>query len=318
MKVFLYFLFLLLPAACADLRVGFYSSTCPQAESIIRAVVQRRFARDRSITGSLLRMHFHDCFVRGCDASILIDTTTQKPSEKTAGPNLTVRGYELIDEAKAALEAQCPSTVSCADIITVATRDSVALAGGPSYAIPTGRRDGLVSNPEEVNLPGPGSSVPQALEVFRAKGLTLTDMVTLLGAHTVGIAHCGFFQDRLSNFRGTGSPDPSMDPVLRAKLVQTCRSGSGQEPSTFLDQATPFVFDNKFYGQVLSKRGVMRIDQELSLDSSSSGIVSSLASDSVRFGQQFGEAMVKLGSVDALVGSAGEIRKNCRLFNQRN
>lgn len=56
----------ILGLASAQLKVGFYSSTCPKAESIIRGVVQQRFNRDRSITAALLRMHFHDCFVRVC------------------------------------------------------------------------------------------------------------------------------------------------------------------------------------------------------------------------------------------------------------
>ncbi|RXI06351.1 hypothetical protein DVH24_018393 [Malus domestica] len=88
---------------------------------------------------------------RGCDASILIYSTRRKPSEKLAVPNLTVRGYELIDEIKKSLEAACPSTV-CSDIVTLATGDSVVLAGGPNYTAPTGRRDGLVSNPNNVKL----------------------------------------------------------------------------------------------------------------------------------------------------------------------
>lgn len=56
---------LLLPlVVVADLRVGFYNKTCPNAETIIRQVVQKRFNSDRSITAALLRMHFHDCFVK--------------------------------------------------------------------------------------------------------------------------------------------------------------------------------------------------------------------------------------------------------------
>ena len=101
-------------------------------------------------------------FMQGCDASILIDSTSKEQSEKDAGPNLTVRGYELIDAAKKNLEAACPSKVSCADIVALATRDAVFLSGGPFYPVPTGRRDGLVSNPDEVNLPGPTLSVSQA------------------------------------------------------------------------------------------------------------------------------------------------------------
>ncbi|KAL8095101.1 peroxidase 44-like [Apium graveolens] len=298
----------------ADLRVGFYNSTCPNAESIVRQVVQNRFRTDPSITAALLRMHFHDCFVRGCDASILIDSTKSKSSEKDASPNLTVRGYELIDEAKKNLEAACPSTVSCADIITIATRDSVALAGGPNYIIPTGRRDGLVSSVSEVSLPSPSFSVSQALQSFSAKGLTLNDMVTLLGAHTVGIAHCNFFQARLFNFQGTSKPDPTMDPTLVAILSKVC--GSGSNPAAFLDQNTSFVFDNQFYNQILLNRGVLLLDEQLALDKLSAPMVLNFARNGAAFQQSFANAMVKMGSIQVLVGTAGEIRQNCRVFNQ--
>ncbi|XP_047340030.1 peroxidase 44-like [Impatiens glandulifera] len=304
----------IVPLVTAQLKVGFYSATCPRAEQIVRQVVQKRFAADRSITAAFLRMYFHDCFVRGCDASILIDSTPKKQSEKDAGPNQTVRGFEIIDEIKTNLEAACPSKVSCADIIALATRDSVSLAGGPSYQIPTGRRDGLVSNPNDVNLPGPTVSVSQALQIFKAKKLTLNDMVTLLGGHSVGIAHCNFFQDRLSNFQGTGKPDSTMDPVLVSKLTRVCATQPG---TAFLDQNTSFILDNEFYNQIKKKRGVMQIDQQLALDASSAPIVNNLAKNPAMFKNNFAAALVKLGNVGALVGQAGEIRKKCNVFNKK-
>ncbi|PON64518.1 Peroxidase [Parasponia andersonii] len=310
--IFLSFV-VLTPCVLAQLRVGFYNTTCPSAEQIVKQVVQERFAKDSSITAALLRMHFHDCFVRGCDASILINSTSKKPSEKSAGPNLTVRGFEIIDEAKRRLEAACPSKVSCADIVTLATRDSVFLAGGPKYIVPTGRRDGLVSNPNEVNLPGPTLSVSAAFQSFQAKGLTLNEMVVLLGAHTVGFAHCNFFSDRLSNFQGSGSPDPTMDPALVRNLTSVCAKGTN--PKTFLDQNTSFVFDNEFYHQIILNRGVLQIDQELALDSSTSGFVSDFASKPVLFSQRFADTMIKMGKIEVLVGKAGEIRKKCGAFN---
>lgn len=316
MKNVVLVLLFVLPLALADLRVGFYNSTCPQAESIVRQVIQKRFRADQSITAALLRMHFHDCFVRGCEASILIDSTATKPSEKTAGPNFSVRGYDIIDEAKKSLEAACPSTVSCADIITLATRDSVFLAGGPSYNVPTGRRDGLVSNPDEVDLPAPSLSVSEALQAFTAKGFTLTEMVTLLGGHSVGVAHCGLFEDRLSNFQGTGAPDPTMDSSLVAKLKGICGNSTSNDPTAFLDQSTSFIMDNQFYKQIMQKKGVLQIDQELAVDKSSAGIVSRFASDANSFKKSFASAMVKMGNVQVLTGNAGEIRRNCRAFNQ--
>ncbi|XP_070667531.1 peroxidase 44-like [Malus domestica] len=204
----------------------------------------------------------------GCDASILIYSTRRKPSEKLAVPNLTVRGYELIDEIKKSLEAACPSTV-CSDIVTLATGDSVVLARGPNYIAPTGRRDGLVSNPNNVKLHSPSFLVYEALEAFIAKGMTLNDMVTLLGAHTVEFAHCNFFQDRLSDFQGSGSPDPSMDPALVSNLSTLCAASSN--PTTFLDQNTSSTFDNQLYNHILLKRGVLQIDQELASDTPGSG-----------------------------------------------
>ena len=116
-------LFLLLIAMAAALaqgqgtRVGFYSYTCPYVESIVKETVTAHFNSNPTIAPGLLRMHFHDCFVRGCDASDLI---TGSSTERTAGPNSLLRGYEIIDDAKTRLEAACPGMVSCADIRALA------------------------------------------------------------------------------------------------------------------------------------------------------------------------------------------------------
>jgi len=105
-------------------RVGFYSSTCSQAESIVKSTVTSHVNSDSSLAPGLLRMHFHDCFVQGCDASVLI---AGPGTERTAFANLGLRGFEVIDDAKTKLEAVCPGVVSCADIVALAARDSVVL-----------------------------------------------------------------------------------------------------------------------------------------------------------------------------------------------
>lgn len=48
----------------AQLQTGFYSKSCPKAEDIIRRFVGQHIPNAPSLAATLLRMHFHDCFVR--------------------------------------------------------------------------------------------------------------------------------------------------------------------------------------------------------------------------------------------------------------
>lgn len=193
----------------------------------------------------------------------------------------------------------------------------MALGGGIRYIIPTGRKDGLLSDPALVHLPSPSFSVSNALQFFTAKGFTLDEMVTLLGGHTVGFAHCSTFQDRLSS--ALGRVDPTMDPGLDAVLVKLCGSNKTpkSDPQAFLDQnsSSTFLFDNEFYHQMLLKRGVLHIDQQLALDPLSRDMVQNFAANETAFQEKFANAMIKLGSVDVVDETEGEVRKNCRAFN---
>lgn len=66
--------------------------------------------------------------LQGCDGSVLLDSNGVIVSEKGANPNRnSLRGFEVIDDIKAAVEEACPWTVSCADIVAIAARDSVVL-----------------------------------------------------------------------------------------------------------------------------------------------------------------------------------------------
>uniref|UniRef100_M1B6G3 peroxidase n=1 Tax=Solanum tuberosum TaxID=4113 RepID=M1B6G3_SOLTU len=229
-----------------ELRVGFYEGKCGKTnvEGVVQNVVETWHfeEKEKDIAAALLRMHFHDCFVKGCDASILLDGLT---SERKAVPNSSVRGFGLIDAIKEALEAECQGLVSCADIISMATRDAVVLAGGKWYDVETGRRDGDVSLASNVNLPAATISVSDSIKLFASKNLTQYDMVYLLGGHTVGIARCSLFKDRIYNFNKTGGPDPSMSPWLLAELKDKCPRISLIFDNTYpLDVKTPSLVDN--------------------------------------------------------------------------
>jgi peroxidase len=93
---------------------------------------------------------------------------------------------------KAKVEAACPNTVSCADVLTLIARDVVVLTKGPFWPVALGRRDGTVSHATEVanELPPAFGDVPLLTKIFASKGLDLKDLVVLSGAHTLGTAHC--------------------------------------------------------------------------------------------------------------------------------
>lgn len=45
------------------LEIGIYTDRCPEAEAIIFSWVEKAVSEDPRMAASLLRLHFHDCFV---------------------------------------------------------------------------------------------------------------------------------------------------------------------------------------------------------------------------------------------------------------
>lgn len=228
-----------------------------------------------------------------------------------------MRGYEVIDEAKAELEAICPQTVSCSDIIAFAARDSAQGVGGIKYAVPSGRRDGRISLEDEAgqNLPPSTFNAQQIEENFARKGLSLQDMVTLSGAHSIGVSHCSSFSKRLYNFSSTQGQDPSLDPMFARALKRKCPPNAANDQTVPLDVRTPNRLDNKYYKNLKNNHGVLTSDQTLVNSPSTAGIVRENAKNEMAWKHKFAAAMVKMGYIDVLTGNQGEIRKNCRVVN---
>ncbi|XP_028808610.1 peroxidase A2-like [Neltuma alba] len=305
----------------AQLTSTFYSTSCPNASSIVTNAVQQALQSDPRIGASLIRLHFHDCFVNGCDGSILLDVGGNITlSEKNAAPNNnSARGFGVVDNIKSALENSCPGVVSCADILALAAEASVSLSGGPSWTVLLGRRDGLTANQAGANtaIPSPVESLANITNKFSAVGLNTNDVVALSGAHTFGRAQCRFFSNRLFNFNGSGNPDPTLNTTYLATLQQNCPQNGNGSTLNNLDPSSPNTFDNNYYKNLLMNRGLLQSDQELFSTNGSStvSIVNNFANNQTAFFQAFAQSMINMGNISPLTGSQGEIRSNCRKVN---
>ncbi|KAH7569735.1 hypothetical protein ACOSP7_013408 [Xanthoceras sorbifolium] len=291
---------------------SYYHTSCPEAEAIIFQKMEEWSKKDETILPSILRLFFHDSVVRGCDGSILLN---HEGSERTAEASKTLRGFEVIDEIKKALEEKCPKTVSCADILTAAARDATHLLKGPYWLVPYGRKDGKFSVAKEADdlVPMGHEIISSLLELFQSMGLNVLDLVVLQGAHTVGRATCGRIQDRIYNYNGTGEADKSIDKQFLNYLTRKCRWASEYVD---LDPITPNKFDAIYFKNILDKNmGLLATDQALTSSISTLKLVSAFVNSPALFDYQFGASMTKLSKVNVLTGDEGEVRTNCNFVN---
>ncbi|CAL5386317.1 unnamed protein product [Camellia sinensis] len=311
---FVLFVFLLMNSSSAQLSTNFYSKTCPKLLDTAKSVVKYAVSQERRMGASLLRLHFHDCFVNGCDGSILLDDTSSFTGEKTAGPNNnSVRGFNVIDDIKSKVEGICPGIVSCADIVAIAARDSVEVLGGPTWEVKLGRRDSKTASFSAANsgvIPPPFSTLNNLINRFQAVGLSTKDMVALSGAHTIGQARCLLFRTRIYN-------ETNIDSSFAEKKQGSCPfpSGSGDNNLAPLDLESPTVFDNEYYKNLINQKGLLHSDQILHNGGSTDSLVEKYSQSSNTFNSDFTAAMVKMGDISPLTGSKGEIRKKCWKVN---
>ncbi|KAF7833905.1 peroxidase P7-like [Senna tora] len=293
----------------AQLSPNLYAKSCPNLQNIVRNGIRQAVAKEARMGASILRLFFHDCFVQGCDASILLDDTASFTGEKNAAPNQSARGFEVIDSIKTSVEAACNATVSCADILALAARDSVFQLGGPSWTVSLGRRDARTASQSGANsqIPSPFSDLSTLISMFAAKGLNARDMTVLSGGHTIGQAQCLFFRNRIYN-------ESNIDATFAASRKANCPQTGGDTNLAPLD-ATPTTFDNSYYRDLVSRRGLFHSDQVLFNAASQDALVRTYSTNSALFFRDFAAAMVKMSNISPLTASQGEIRKNCRVLN---
>nr|GLL30399.1 peroxidase 2-like [Ipomoea trifida] len=264
---------------------GFYANTCPNVVGIVKRTTASFISQSPSLAASLLRLHFHDCFVRGCDGSVLLNSTNGIPAEKDAIPNKTLRGFQVIDAAKATIN-------------------------GPYWAVPLGRRDGVVSLSSEAlnGLPAPFANITDLKSTFGALGLSVKDLAVLSGKIFISFM-------RLYNFTGNGDTDPSMDQAYIQQLKAKCPPAD-VTTTVEMDPGSSRIFNTGYFTAVSARKGLFQSDAALLNDAETKAYVQQQTNSATStFLKDFAASMVKMGQIGVLTGTAGEIRKNCALRN---
>ncbi|KAJ8634727.1 hypothetical protein MRB53_008994 [Persea americana] len=303
-------------SSSSSLSLDFYAASCPNVEMLVKNAVRSVSSTDSTLPGKLLRLLFHDCMVEGCDGSVLL---RGNGTERTDPANKSLDGFSVVESIKQLLEVLCPGTVSCADILALAARDAVEMTGGPSAEVPMGRRDGRVSSASSVrsNIVDTSFTLDQMIHLFNSKGLSLDDLVTLSGAHTIGFAHCSAFSDRFevdSNGR-LKLIDGSLDKNYVAQLMNQCPVDANESTTVSNDPETTFVFDNQYYRNLVASKGLFQSDSVLFSDKRTREQVENFAESQEGFFGRWGESFMKLTVVDVKTGNEGEIRRECNVIN---
>ncbi|CAN1278395.1 Peroxidase 10 [Linum perenne] len=256
---------------------------------IVRYGVWSAVNNESRIAASLLRLHFHDCFV-----NVTNDTVAFKGEKNAQANRNSARGYEVIDRIKDDVEKACPATVSCTDILALAAREAVVLTGGPYWPVALGRRDSLTAN--------------DITAKFASKGLDVKDVVVLSGS-------CISSQRRLFNFKNSGKPDPSLDSSALTNLQGKCPNQNESNSNLVQLDSTTTRFDNAYYTNIVNNGGILDSDQALLVNPTTGDMVRSYSSNQYLFYSDFKASMMKLSSVGVLTGKNGEIRRKCGSVN---
>lgn len=128
------------------------------------------------------------------------------------------------------------------------------------------------------------------------------------GAHTIGQARCTSFKARLYN-------ENNIDTTFATSLKSNCPATGGDERISPLDATSPTKFDNAYFSNLVSQKGVLHSDQQLFSGGSTDSQVNTYSSNAATFNTDFANAMVKMGNLSPLTGTSGQIRTNCRKTN---
>ena len=110
-----------------------------------------------------------------------------------------------------------------------------------------------------------------------------------------------------------------IDPGFASTRRRRCPADITRENSTLapLDLVTPVQLDNNYFKNLIDKKGLLASDQALFTGSGgpTDSIVTEYSNRPASFSSDFAAAMVKMGDIGPLTGSAGQIRRVCSAAN---
>ncbi|KAL6899103.1 hypothetical protein ACP4OV_005761 [Aristida adscensionis] len=312
-----------------------------EVQAAVRKEVENAIRSSPRVGAALIRLLFHDCWVNGCDASVLLDETPTDGTntEKKAVNNIGLAGFDLIDTIK----SKVGDDVSCADIIVFAARDAASIlsCGNITYSVAGGRRDGVLSSAAvaDANLPASTFNFTELRDNFAApnggRNFSVEELVALTGAHSIGVAHLSSYADRLVN--ETATPIDDQYSAALNKTTPVDQLGQGNNPTVHnnvRDETDEFqkdagydpvaigvnprrnVLDNSFFPNTLQNKVLFKSDWVLRTDPGAAKKLNEYAGNPRQWSSDFAAAMAKLSNQPA-VGNNLEIRKNCRSTNKK-
>ncbi|KAM4068594.1 hypothetical protein ACB094_12G024600 [Castanea mollissima] len=185
-----------------------------------------------------------------------------------------------------------------AGLVKLHFSDCFVRTRGPSYDVPSGRRDGKISLASDTfsNLPTPSFNVDQLTQIFDKKGFTQEEMVIE-------------YQIKILIVR-------EINPLLTNTMIfsnNQCLDLMFQDMESKL-----YLNDMKklcYYISVLANRGLFTSDQILMTNTTTANQVNQSKRNPLLWRSKFAGVMVKMGQLDVLTGNAGEKRSNCKVIN---
>lgn len=131
----------------------------------------------------------------------------------------------------------------------------------------------------------------------------------MAGSHTIGLARCTSFRSRIYNDSTT------IDASFAKSLQRKCPRSGNDNIHARLDLQTSIQFDNLYFKNLVKEKGLLHSDQALFNGSFTDSLVKKYAANSCKFFNDFAKGMIKMGKINPLTGSKGQIRNNCRKVN---